>query len=56
MFRVRLKDGRLVRAGIDAQSRHGIVRLLEGDPVLVKVFPTDPSRGRITKKLERAKP
>jgi translation initiation factor IF-1 len=56
MFRVRLKDGRLVRAAIDTEARHGIIRLLEGDTVLVKVFPTDPTRGRITKKLERAKP
>jgi translation initiation factor IF-1 len=56
MYRVRLKDGRLVRAGVDAKSRHGIVRLLEGDPVLVSVFENDPTRARITKKLQRDRP
>ena len=56
MYRVRLNDGRTVRAGIDTKSRHGIVRLLEGDPVLVTVFENDPTRARITKKLQRDKP
>lgn len=56
MYRVRLNDGRTVRAGIDAKSRHGIVRLLEGDPVLVSVFHNDPTRARITRKLQREKP
>lgn len=51
MFRVRLEDGRMVRAGVDAKSRHGIVRLVAGDSVLVTLFPKDPTRARITKKL-----
>ena len=50
MYRVRLEDGRTVRAGIEASARHGIVRLIEGDRVLVRVFPSDPTRGQITKK------
>jgi len=55
MYRVRLEDGRHVRAGVDSASRHGIVRLLEGDPVLVRLFQNDPTRARITKKLQREK-
>ena len=50
MYRVRLEDGRTVRAGVEAAARHGIVRLIEGDKVLVRVFPSDPTRGQITKK------
>jgi translation initiation factor IF-1 len=55
MYRVRLEDGRHVRAGVDSASRHGIVRLLQGDPVLVRLFQNDPTRARITKKLQREK-
>ena len=50
MYRVRLEDGRSVRAGVGATARHGIVRLIEGDRVLVRVFQSDPTRGQITKK------
>ena len=51
MFWVRLDDGRLVRAGLSAESKHGIVRLIAGDRVSVRLSPVDPSRGQITKKL-----
>jgi len=51
MYRVRLEDGRAVRAGVDAKSRHGIVRLIEGDRVLVRILKNDPTRGQITRKL-----
>jgi translation initiation factor IF-1 len=51
MYAVRLKDGRTVRASVDALARHGIVRLLEGDAVLVRLTQHDPNRARITKKL-----
>jgi translation initiation factor IF-1 len=50
MYRVRLSDGTLVRAGIDAPWRHGIVRLLLVDTVLVRLYPNDPTRAQITKK------
>ncbi len=50
MYRVRLEDGRTVRAAVTAQARHGIVRLIEGDKVLVRVYPSDPTRAQITKK------
>ncbi len=50
MYRVRLDDGRTLRAGVDAKARHGIVRLLEGDRVLVRILKNDPTRGQITKK------
>lgn len=51
MYRVRLEDGRTVRAAVTAQARHGIVRLIEGDKVLVRVYPSDPTRAQITKKI-----
>jgi translation initiation factor IF-1 len=51
MFRVRLHDGRTLKAGLDEKSRHGIVRLIEGDKVLVSIFEQDPTRGSIRKKL-----
>jgi translation initiation factor IF-1 len=51
MYQVRLDDGRRVRVGLTSPSRHAVVRLLEGDSVLVKLVPRDPSRGQITKKL-----
>jgi translation initiation factor IF-1 len=50
MYRVRLDDGRTLRAGVDAKARHGIVRLLQGDRVLVRLLKNDPTRGQITKK------
>jgi translation initiation factor IF-1 len=51
LFRVRLQDGRMLRAGLDDKSRHGIVRLLKGDAVIVRIFEHDPTRGSIQKKL-----
>jgi len=51
MYRVRMDDGRMLRAGVGATARHGIVRLLQGDRVLVRTLDNDPTRGRITKKL-----
>ena len=51
MFHVRLDDGRVVRAGLGASSRHGIVRLIEGDRVRVKVSPIDPRRASVLRKL-----
>jgi translation initiation factor IF-1 len=51
MFRIRLEDGRIVRAGLSASSRHGIVRLIQGDRVRVRVSPVDPSRAQILKKF-----
>ena len=41
----------MLRAGLDDKSRHGIVRLLKGDSVIVRIFENDPTRGTIQKKL-----
>ena len=54
MYRVRLEDGRTVRAAVEARARHGIVRLIQGDEVLVRVYPSDPTRARITKKRQKS--
>ncbi|MEB2321719.1 MAG: translation initiation factor IF-1 [Sorangiineae bacterium] len=51
MFRVRLADGRSIRAGIASPLRHVVVRLIAGSKVTVKLSPHDPNRGQIVKKL-----
>ncbi|MFC1642138.1 hypothetical protein ACFL5O_05540 [Myxococcota bacterium] len=51
MFRVRLVDGRVVRAGLAAGVRHAVVRLIEGYRVELKLSPYDAHRGQITRKL-----
>lgn len=50
MYRVTLEDGRTVLAGVDSAAKHGIVRLIQGDSVLVRISQHDPKRARITKK------
>ena len=51
MFKIRLPDGRTVKAGLAKASRHVVVRLVAGDRVNVRIFESDPGRGEITKKL-----
>ncbi len=51
MYRVRLDDGRTVRASIAPSLRHAVVRLISGCQVTVKLSPHDPSRGQITKQI-----
>ncbi len=51
MYRVRLDDGRTVRASIAPALRHAIVRLISGCEVEVRLSPHDPNRGQITKQL-----
>jgi translation initiation factor IF-1 len=47
LFRVRLDDGRKVRAGIAPALRHAVVRLISGTRVSVKLSELDPNRGQI---------
>ena len=47
LYRVRLDDGRMVRAGLSPGLRHRVVRLIGGAKVLVKVSKFDPGRGQI---------
>jgi len=51
MYRVRLAGGRVVRAGVDVKSRAGIVKLIAGDTVAVRLSERDPNRGQIVRKL-----
>jgi translation initiation factor IF-1 len=51
MFRVRLDDGRKVRAGVAPALRHAVVRLISGTRVSVKLSELDPNRGQITEKI-----
>jgi translation initiation factor IF-1 len=51
LFRVRLGDGRTVRAGLAPALRHQIVRLIGGAKVVVKLSQFDPGRGQIIEKV-----
>ena len=51
MLSVKLDDGRLIRAGVDATGRGIAVRFLRGDRVSLRLSSRDPNRGQITKKL-----
>jgi translation initiation factor IF-1 len=51
MFRVRLDDGRRVRAGVAPALRHAVVRLISGTRVSVKLSELDPNRGQITETI-----
>jgi translation initiation factor IF-1 len=51
LFRVRLKDGRAVSAGLAKSLRHAVVRMIAGEKVAVEISSRDPSRGQIVKKL-----
>jgi translation initiation factor IF-1 len=50
MYKVRLTEGRIVRAGVAPALRHAVVRLIAGDKVQVKLSSHDPSRGHIITK------
>ena len=47
LYRVRLANGRLVRCNVSGPAKLKIVKLLEGDTVIVELSKLDPSRGRI---------
>lgn len=47
LYRVRLDDGRKIRATLSTRAKRVLVKVLPGDRVLVELSPFDPSRGRI---------
>jgi translation initiation factor IF-1 len=47
LYRVRLEDGRQVRATLGTHARRVMIKVLPGDRVLVELSTFDPSRGRI---------
>ena len=51
MYRVRLDDGKTVRAGVSPSLRHSVVRLIAGSRVAVKLTSHDPNRGQIVKQM-----
>ncbi len=51
LYKVRCDDGRSFVAGLPAANRHGIVKILRGDRVLMEVSPTDSARARIKARL-----
>ncbi len=51
MYSVRLESGEVVSAHVGNDLQMRIVRLLRGDRVVVELGKTDPSRGRIVRRL-----
>lgn len=51
MFSVLLDDGKTVRTSVSPSARHATVRLIPGSRVAVRLSPSDPNRGQITRKL-----
>ncbi len=51
LFRVRLDDGRTVRATLSTQAKRVTVKVLPGDRVELTLSPYDPTRGRITARI-----
>lgn len=52
LYRVRLDDGRRVRATLSTSAKRVTVKVLPGDRVLLELSAFDPSRGRITAKVD----
>jgi translation initiation factor IF-1 len=53
-YRLELEDRRQVRAHAAGAGKLNFVRVRPGDRVQVELSPHDPTRGRITKLLERS--
>jgi translation initiation factor IF-1 len=53
LYRVRLRDGRVVTANVKSALRHAIVRILVEDQVLIRLSKNDPTRGQITEVAEK---
>ncbi len=51
MFRIGLKDGRIILATLTGRMRRGFVRIFPGDKVKVEMTPYDKNRGRIVFKF-----
>jgi translation initiation factor IF-1 len=51
LYKVRCDDGRSFVAGLPVANRHGIVKILRGDRVLIEVSKADGARARITARL-----
>jgi translation initiation factor IF-1 len=51
LFRIRLDDGRSVRATLSTQAKRVTVKVLPGDRVELTLSPYDPTRGRITARI-----
>jgi len=52
MYSVRLEGGEVVSAHVGNDLQMRIVRLLKGDRVVVELGETDPSRGRIVRRMK----
>ncbi|QQS38949.1 translation initiation factor IF-1 [Candidatus Woesebacteria bacterium] len=51
MFKVELKDGRIILATLKGKMRRRYVRIFPGDKVIVEMTKYDKERGRIVYKL-----
>ena len=48
MFRVKLKDGRLILCHLSGRMRRYYIKVMPGDKVKLEMTPYDEKRGRIT--------
>jgi len=53
MFRVELKDGRVILASLKGTLRRKYVRIFPGDRVIVEMTKYDQERGRIVEKYKK---
>jgi len=51
LYRVELRGGRTVVAGLSTTLRHVISRLIVGDQVVLHLSQSDPHRGRIIQRV-----
>lgn len=51
MFRVKLDTGQIILTHLSGRMRLRLIKILEGDRVLVEMSPYDLTRGRITRRL-----
>ena len=52
LYAVRLEDGRTIRATLSTGAKRVTIKVLKGDRVLLEMSDFDPSRGRITSRLD----
>ena len=51
MFRVKLDTGQIILTHLSGRLRLRLIKILEGDRVLVEMSPYDLTRGRIVRRL-----
>ncbi|MDH5673617.1 MAG: translation initiation factor IF-1 [Myxococcales bacterium] len=53
LYRVVLEDGKTITASISSAARRVLVRVIPGDRVRLEISAFDPTRGKISAKIQR---